>query len=62
MQHAFNELLQKVREKENEKNLSCAAFAISERKGNKHQDFLKKAEGQLKELKKVLLSQTANHR
>jgi chromosome segregation protein len=48
MQHAFNELVQQVRTKENEKNLAAQRLEyLKERESNLH-EFLQKAEGQLK--------------
>ncbi len=48
MQHAFNDLLGTVRNKESEKSLSAQSAAISERKGSQPEGFLQKAGGQLK--------------
>ena len=48
MQHTFNELVQTVRTKENERNLSAQKLEyLKEREGNL-KEFLQKAEGQLK--------------
>ncbi|RYY56354.1 MAG: chromosome segregation protein SMC [Chitinophagaceae bacterium] len=48
MQHAFNELVEKVRSKENEKNLAAQRLEyLREREGNLS-GFLQKAEGQIK--------------
>ncbi|MCR6719530.1 MAG: AAA family ATPase [Chitinophagaceae bacterium] len=48
MQYQFNELLQQVRTRENEKNLAAQRLEyLREREGNL-QEFLQKAEGQLK--------------
>ncbi|HEX2630951.1 MAG TPA: chromosome segregation protein SMC [Chitinophagaceae bacterium] len=48
MQYQFNELVQQVRTKENEKNLAAQRLEyLKEREGNL-QEFLNKAEGQLK--------------
>jgi chromosome segregation protein len=48
LQHAFNELLQTVRTKENDKNLAAQRLEhLKEREGGLN-DFLQKAEGQLK--------------
>ncbi len=50
MQHAFNEMLDAVRSKENEKNLSSQRLQyLKEREGGLH-EFLQKAGGQLKGL------------
>ena len=48
MQHAFNEILQTVRSKENDKNLSAQRLEHLHEKENSLQEFLLKAEGQLK--------------
>ncbi|MBM3414999.1 MAG: chromosome segregation protein SMC [Bacteroidetes bacterium] len=48
MQHAFTEMLQAVRTKENDKNLSAQRLEHLKEKENNLQDFLLKAEGQLK--------------
>ncbi|MEI9809351.1 MAG: hypothetical protein WDO16_16595 [Bacteroidota bacterium] len=48
MQHSFNDLVQQVRTKENEKNLAAQRLEyLKEREGNL-KEFLQKAEGQLK--------------
>ncbi len=48
MQHSYNELVQQVRTKENEKNLAAQRLEyLKEREGNLN-EFLQKAEGQLK--------------
>lgn len=48
MQHAFNDLVQQVRTKENDKNLAAQRLEyLKEREGNL-KEFLQKAEGQLK--------------
>ncbi|MBL0129856.1 MAG: chromosome segregation protein SMC [Chitinophagaceae bacterium] len=47
MQHAFNEMLQSVRSKENEKNLSAQRLEHLKEKETSLKDFLQKAEGQL---------------
>ena len=55
MQHAYNEMLDKVRSKENEKNLSSQKLQhIKETKANLD-EFLKKASGQLKGLEESIL-------
>ncbi|MBK9380499.1 MAG: chromosome segregation protein SMC [Chitinophagaceae bacterium] len=48
MQHAFNEMLQTVRSKENEKNLSAQRLEHLQEKEGSLKEFLQKAEGQLK--------------
>ncbi len=48
MQHVFNELLQTVRTKENEKNLSAQRLEYLKEREASLQEFLQKAEGQLK--------------
>lgn len=48
MQHAFNEMLQTVRSKENDKNLSAQRLEHLKEKETNLKDFLQKAEGQLK--------------
>jgi len=48
MQHAFNEMLQTVRSKENDKNLSAQRLEHLKEKETGLKDFLQKAEGQLK--------------
>ena len=48
MQHAFNELLQSVRTKENDKNLASQRLEHLREREKGLQDFLQKAEGQLK--------------
>ncbi len=48
MQHAFNEMLQTVRSKENDKNLSAQRLEHLKEKESSLKDFLVKAEGQLK--------------
>ena len=54
MQHAYNEMLDKVRGKENEKNLSTQKLQhIKETKANLD-EFLKKASGQLKGLEESI--------
>src|SRR5689334_8914629 len=47
MQHAFNELVQSVRTKENEKNLAAQRLEHLEEKETSLREFLQKAEGQL---------------
>lgn len=48
MQHAFNDMLQAVRSKENDKNLSAQRLEHLKEKENSLKDFLQKAEGQQK--------------
>ena len=48
MQHAFNDMLQTVRTKENDKNLSAQRLEHLSEKEASLKDFLQKAEGQLK--------------
>jgi chromosome segregation protein len=47
MQHAFNDMLQAVRSKENDKNLSAQRLEHLKEKESSLKDFLQKAEGQL---------------
>ncbi|HYE54865.1 MAG TPA: chromosome segregation protein SMC, partial [Chitinophagaceae bacterium] len=54
MQHAFNELLQNLRSKENEKNLASQRLNFLEERRNSLQDFLEKSEGQLKGLEESI--------
>lgn len=48
MQHSFNELVQQVRTKENEKNLAAQRLEYLKERENSLHEFLQKAEGQLK--------------
>ena len=48
MQHAFNDMVQTVRTKENEKNLSAQRLEHLKEKETSLKDFLQKAEGNLK--------------
>ncbi len=48
MQHAFNEMVQTVRSKENDKNLSAQRLEHLKEKESSLKDFLQKAAGQLK--------------
>ena len=48
MQHSFNELVQSVRSKENEKNLAVQRLEYLREKEANLKDFLQKAEGQIK--------------
>ena len=50
MQHAFNDLLQQLRGKENEKNLASQRLNFLQEKQNSLQEFLQKSESQLKGL------------
>ncbi|HET9824089.1 MAG TPA: AAA family ATPase, partial [Chitinophagaceae bacterium] len=48
MQHAFNDLVQSVRTKENDKNLAAQRLEHLKEKETSLKDFLEKAEGQIK--------------
>jgi chromosome segregation protein len=48
MQHAFNDMVQNVRSKENDKNLAAQRLEHLKEKETSLKDFLQKAEGQLK--------------
>ncbi len=48
MQHEFNDLLQTLRTKENDKNLASQRLNFLKEKENSLQEFLNKSEGQLK--------------
>ena len=48
LQHAFNELVQQVRTKENEKNLAAQRLEYLQERESSLREFLQKAEGQLK--------------
>ena len=48
MQHEFNDLLQNLRSKENERNLATQKLHYLKEKENNLKDFLEKASGQLK--------------
>ena len=48
MQHSFNDLVQSVRSKENEKNLAVQRLEYLKEKETNLNDFLQKAEGQIK--------------
>lgn len=54
MQHAFNDLLQSVRSKENEKNLAAQHLEHLKEKENDLKEFLQKAGGQLKGIEESL--------
>lgn len=53
-QHSFNELVQNVRSKENDKNLSAQRLEYLKEKETSLKDFLQKAEGQIKEIEKSI--------
>ncbi len=55
MQHSFNELVQSVRSKENEKNLAAQRLEYLKEKETSLKDFLQKAEGQIKGIEKALV-------
>jgi chromosome segregation protein len=55
MQHEFNDLLQQLRLKENEKNLASQRLNFLQEKENSLQEFLQKGEGQLKGLDESIL-------
>ncbi len=48
MQHTFNDLVQTVRTKENDKNLSAQRLEYLKEREGSLKEFLQKAEGQLK--------------
>jgi chromosome segregation protein len=48
MQHSFNDLVQSVRSKENDKNLAAQRLEYLKEKETSLKDFLQKAEGQIK--------------
>ena len=54
MQHEFNELLQTLRTKENEKNLASQRLNFLKERENSLQEFLGKSEGQLKGLEESI--------
>jgi len=54
MQHDFNDLLQSLRGKENEKNLASQRLNFLKEKAENLQDFLNKSEGQLKGLEESI--------
>lgn len=54
MQHAFNDLLQTVRTKENDKNLSAQRLEHLKEKETSLKDFLQKAEGNLKNIEESI--------
>ena len=55
MQHSFNELLQNLRSKENDKNLASQRLNFLKEKESSLQDFIEKSEGQLKGLEESIL-------
>ena len=55
MQHSFNELVQQLRSKENDKNLASQRLNFLQEKASSLQDFLDKSEGQLKGLEESIL-------
>lgn len=54
MQHEFNDLLQTLRTKENDKNLASQRLNFLKEKENNLQEFLNKSEGQLKGLEESI--------
>lgn len=54
MQHSFNELVQTLRSRENDKNLASQRLNFLKEKENSLQDFLDKSEGQLKGLEESI--------
>lgn len=55
MQHEFNDLLQTLRTKENEKNLASQRLNFLKEKESSLQEFLQKGEGQLKGLEESIV-------
>ena len=55
MQHEFNELIQELRTKENEKSLSSQRLNFLKEKENSLQEFLQKSAGQLRGLEESIL-------
>ncbi len=55
MQHSFNDLLQNLRGKENDKNLASQRLNFLKEKESSLQDFIEKSEGQLKGLEESIL-------
>ena len=55
MQHEFNDLLQALRTKENEKNLASQRLNFLKEKESSLQEFLQKGEGQLKGLEESIV-------
>lgn len=54
MQHAFNDLLQTLRSRENDKNLASQRLNFLKERAHSMQDFLEKSEGQLKGLEESI--------
>jgi chromosome segregation protein len=54
MQHSFNDLLQTLRSRENDKNLASQRLNFLKERENSLQDFLDKSEGQLKGLEESI--------
>lgn len=54
MQHTFNDLLQDLRSRENEKNLANQRLNFLQERQNSLQDFLSKSDGQLKGLEESI--------
>ncbi len=54
MQHEFNELVQQLRTRENEKNLASQRLNFLQEKESTLQEFLLKGEGQLKGLEESI--------
>jgi chromosome segregation protein len=54
MQHSFNELLQNLRSRENDKNLASQRLKFLQEREGSLQDFLDKSEGQLKGLEESI--------
>ena len=59
MQHSFNDLVQNLRTKENEKNLATQKLQYLQEKETGLKDFLNKADGQLKNIE-LILKQTCD--
>ena len=55
MQHSFNDLVQDLRNKENEKNLISQRLNFLEEKRGSLQEFLQKSEGQVKGLEESIV-------
>src|SRR6202000_339112 len=55
MQHTFNDLLQQLRTKENEKNLASQRLNFLREKESSLQEFLQKSEGSLKGLEESIV-------
>src|SRR5688500_10675765 len=54
LQHSFNDVVQQLRSKENEKNLASQRLNFLREKENSYQDFLSRSEGQLKGLQESI--------